>query len=119
MFNFLNLPLHNYLQDSFRDEIIENRETCSHFIDYEIYDSLTDRLKEKYVKQFPVPQFIYYHNDKKLGVRCQDNHNDLPQFNSCDCTEFYKKTLKNMLDRFTQNTMEPDESNRPRKTSST
>jgi hypothetical protein len=94
----INFP--NFFKESCRYEALENRETCRHWIDYEIYDSLNEELKERYLNQFPIPMFISCKksDEKKFSwrVHCKANHKDMQHQCIVDCCEFYPKTIKHM-----------------------
>lgn len=94
----MNYPFfENFIKLHNIDNALINRETCPHWIDFEIYDSLDDRLKKVYLEQFKFPEFSYMPNAKenvKFAMRCRANHNDLPSKNYCDCSEHYKKTIE-------------------------
>jgi len=94
--------IYNYLARSFLKEIIENRETCKHFINYEIYDALPQSLKDTYIEQFPCPDFCFNPAFTKSSVLCRANHKDNPSVCTCDCTEHYALTLEKFSKRFTE-----------------
>lgn len=88
----------NNFEEEVNSSAIHNRETCHHWIDYEIYDALPEDLKNKYISQFPLPQVALNKlpEDKEyaLSILCKANHKDKPYQNIVNCKECYKKTLK-------------------------
>lgn len=72
------------------------RETCPHWIDYEILDALPENLKQKYINQFFPPHFVMVpHGDKYVPkLQCLANHHDCMHKNIVDCTEHYPKTMQ-------------------------
>lgn len=84
---------------------LENKETCHHWIDYEIYQKLTKLLKIKYIKQFETPQLLYQppfaDQPETINIRCRCNHLDSYNNNNMTlCTEFYPKTIEQLKERF-------------------
>lgn len=78
-----------------------NRETCEHFIDYEILDALpTEELKEKYILQlinFEV--IIRPQTDSKeasIHIYCFEKL----LHNKKDCSACYEKTLQDLKEEF-------------------
>jgi hypothetical protein len=98
--DFKQSILHQWIKIDFLRMILKNRETCRHWIDYEIYDYLTDELKEKYLGQFEVPQFAVIPSEKKYTVCCKANKYDSLGLYRCDCTKKYPKTLKQFKKKF-------------------
>jgi hypothetical protein len=71
--------------------ILEQRETCEHFINYEIYDLLTKRLQKIYLEKFDTPEVIYGAHDNKLFMKCRGKY-----YHTYDCSECYKKTIEEL-----------------------
>jgi|ERR1700754_8067 len=90
----LHPSIYCFIREAVKMNALENRETCHHWIDFEIYDSLSEDLQKKYLEQFDLPSFILRFEDKKMRVNCRTNHLDSPSQYSCDCSEKYPKTLK-------------------------
>jgi hypothetical protein len=90
--------IYDYLNiDTFKSSI-DFRERCHHWIDYEIYDSLDDELKKRYIEQFPLPKlnFVMEKEFYTPKIMCKANHMDSYEKNYCDCSDKYNKTLKRL-----------------------
>jgi hypothetical protein len=83
---------------------LSNRETCHHWIDYEIYDCLSSGLKSKYIEQFDMPRIVHAKSKDeekfKLKILCRANNKDKSLIMICDCSKKYKKTLKQLVKSF-------------------
>lgn len=90
--------IYYYLNSERFKTSIDFRERCHHWIDYEIYDSLDDELKQRYIDQFPLPNlhFVMENEFYTPKMMCKANHLDTPEKNFCDCSDKYKKTLKKL-----------------------
>jgi len=94
---------------------LENRETCHHWINFEIYDALNDSLKEIYVDQFTIPRLSWWQNGEKIEVICKANHLDNLNLAVCKCTEQYPKSgeeIKKILKEFKNERKEKREENK-------
>ena|ERR1700754_302684 len=85
---------YNWLRVTVKMKALEARETCHHWINFEIYDSLSEDLQLKYLEQFDLPSFILRFGEIQLVVSCRANHLDSPSACRCDCSEKYPQTLK-------------------------
>ena len=91
----------NFMEESFKKIVLENRETCHHWIDYEIYDALNAELQKKYVDQFDFPNlFVGLTESREDHVWCKANHKDRYEFCMKDCSSNYSKSLENIRIRF-------------------
>ncbi len=78
-----------------------NRETCEHFIDYEILDSLpTDELKEKYMLQLINFEVIIRPQTDSKEATIQICCFEKLRHNKKDCSACYEKTIKDLRDEF-------------------
>lgn len=108
---FILGSIENHMCNMICMNAIKKRETCHHWIDFEIYDALPDNLKQKYIEQFQVPRVIYFPfgTQSKWKMECKANHlDDLRRF-TIDCTKCYKKTIKSIIKEFNvfkQNTLQ-------------
>ncbi len=96
--------IYYYLQSELFKSSIDLKERCHHWIDYDIYDSLDDELKLKYIDQFPLPK-INFVMEKELytpKIICKANHLDSPEKYYCDCSDKYNKTLHNLKKHLTK-----------------
>lgn len=80
---------------------VKNRETCEHFIDYEVFDALpTDELKKKYMLQLINFELIIRPpTDEKellIEILCFKKIDGKRQ--SCGCC--YEKTIQDLKDEF-------------------
>lgn len=82
------------IREQVKSKALEKRETCHHWINFEIYDYLSKDLKQKYLDQFDLPNFIYDFNERKMSGMCRANHLDSPSECRCDCSDKYPATLK-------------------------
>lgn len=75
-----------------------HRETCPHWINYEILDALPEPLKQKYINQFSPAQFVMALENGKYvpKLRCLASHHDCMHKNIVDCSEHYPKTMEEM-----------------------
>ena len=88
-----------YMRERTKVSVIDHRETCHHFINYEIYDSLNEELKEKYIDQFKPFELVMCPSDSeevKLKIICFANHHDCMSKFRVDCSESYKETLNSL-----------------------
>ena len=92
--------IHKYFVEKFIHECIENRETCPHWIDYQVYDSVPEEVKKIYIDQFDQPRFYMVRSpgkdDFKNRIICRANHKDDICKVTCDCTSHYEKTLSKL-----------------------
>ncbi len=92
--------LNQYFKELVTSCLLENRETCRHWIDYKIYDSLSEDLKKIYILQFPLPRFALSkssgEDDFSFKVHCKASHVDSHDMGTCDCTPTYKKSMKKL-----------------------
>lgn len=86
---------------SFKNLAMKNRETCHHWIDYEIYESLSDALKEKYLNSFNEHKICWtppcLDKSSKINVKCKSNDKDRISEYFHECTECYTKTCDQLL----------------------
>lgn len=87
----------NALLNYFKRQAILNKETCHHWIDFEIYEELSEYGKKKYLDNLEVP-FIGWeiNNPIKFTIMCRANKKDDLCCGTCDCTKKYKKTIKDL-----------------------
>jgi hypothetical protein len=105
----INSSILKYFIEDYKYRMIELRETCHHWIDYEILDALQEELKQKYIDQFEIPTLIYRSEEKKFSIECKSNHLDAMCYMRCDCSEYYPKTLKESPEFFLAKFSEEDE----------
>ncbi len=96
-----------YAKYEFHEIALKNRETCHHWIDYEIYDALDERLKQKYIESVGEIELYfrpeYLLEKAHIGVRCRANNKDEYHISTCDCSENYKKTCNEILTHIKEN----------------
>ena len=83
----------NAFKMGFANIAIKKKETCPHWIDFRIYDFLSDELKDVYLNQFMTTQILFRPHQNKIYVMCSDL-NTFSHYPRCDCSKHYKKTIK-------------------------
>lgn len=96
--------IEEWLEEMLTDKMLRNRETCEHWVDYEIYDALPDHLKERYVSKLKFPS-IYVtcnssKNDCKVLIECKVDPLKNGGKLRCDCAANYPKTAEYLLNPF-------------------
>lgn len=88
-----------YNKNAFTHYAISFKETCHHWIDYQIFEALPFELRKRYVDQFDIPVVtkarFSNEEDLKVVVRCRANYKDPLNYglNACGCENNYKQTI--------------------------
>ncbi len=97
-----------FMKDTFVElaklRALKNKETCPHWIDYEIYESLPEGLAEKYLEQFDFPTICISKGSGESSfstkILCKPRDRDPPQVCSIDCSACYPVTLNTLFQDF-------------------
>lgn len=97
-----------FMKDTFVElaklRALKNKETCPHWIDYEIYEYLPEGLAEKYLEQFDFPTIClskgHGQEDFSRKALCKAKDRDPKGTVTIDCSCCYPRTLENLFKDF-------------------
>jgi hypothetical protein len=79
-------------------DMVSYRETCPHWIDYEILDALPDHLKERYIDRFKLPEICISPPNVTVKIKCPGESGY--GFDRHDCSNHYPKSCEKIKETF-------------------